>query len=78
MHRNHPQRPLRTILEIFVSSAHNTILPEQCHRDRLRDLGSPDPIGSFTTPLNPRHPTVGVTLLADGFPVRHTTERRER
>jgi hypothetical protein len=40
----------------------------------------PDPPIRYTrshTPLNPRRPTAGVHLLAEIFPVRHTTERRD-
>src|SRR3954466_2394549 len=42
MHRNHPQRTLRTLLEIFVFSAHNTGVLDPIARHGLRHDGSSD------------------------------------
>jgi hypothetical protein len=41
-------------------------------------LDLPDPTKSFTTPLNPRRRPLGRRSCERQFPVRHTTERRER
>jgi hypothetical protein len=41
-------------------------------------LDLPDPTKSFTTPLNPRRRPLGRRSHEQQFPVRHTTERRER
>ena len=81
MHRNHPRHP--HLCEPMddpgnIHSAHSQDFTGSFGTSiayAISDL--PDPIKSFTTPLNPRRRPLGRRSCERQFPVRHTTERRD-